>query len=103
MDDRTLDGFFVEIVSPRLSLQEAKAARAFFASDAGKALTAAQAKDPLDPRPALDLTPTQMVAVRAYMGSAAGKKLGALVSSPATWDAFNAKVGAALVPSLKAP
>lgn len=103
MDDRRLEGFFAEIVSPGLSLQEAKAARAFFASDAGKALTAAQSRDPLDPQPALDLTPAQIVAINAYMGSDAGKKLGALVSSSATWDAFNAKVSAALVPPQDTP
>ncbi len=97
MDDKRLEVLFADVLESKVSLQEAREAYDFHGSDAGRALIAAQAKDPLNAGSALNLTSAQIAAVNAYMSSPTGKKLGALVSDSATWNEFSAKVADDLV------
>ncbi|WAC62276.1 hypothetical protein OVA13_12865 [Pseudoxanthomonas sp. SL93] len=96
MDDKQLEELFADVLASKISIQEAREAYEFHSSVAGEALIASQARDPMNPSPTLNLTPPQIVAINAYMSSPTGKKLGALISSSATWDEFSTKVTDAL-------
>jgi hypothetical protein len=77
LDDEIVEGVFARVAARRLTVADARAVSAFYASPAGQALTAAQLAD--GPAP---LAPEHREAIAAFFATPAGRRFDALLADP---------------------